>query len=69
MTTRLVRTKGGAVVHRASCTTIDPNAVTSTVAPWLWAEGRTDTEIQQAIAMVGARACKICKPVHEGTNQ
>lgn len=61
MTSRLVRTKGGTVVHRANCSTIGHGAISS-AAPWAWAEERTDAEVQQAIGMVGARACKICKP-------
>jgi hypothetical protein len=59
--TRLVRTRGGAVVHLEACTAITTNA-----KPWEWAEDRTDDEIRRSLAMIGSRACTVCKPMAEG---
>ncbi len=57
----LVRTKAGTVVHTADCSTLG-NEVTSSAIPWQWAEGRDAEELRLTTAMVGARACKTCKP-------
>ena len=56
--TELVRTRGGMVVHRASCR----YAVSGHAVPWKWAEGRSHMEIRVRAAMVGVKLCKVCGP-------
>ena len=55
----LVRTGGGALVHRSNCRAVQ-RPVKS--IPWLWAEGREVDEVERAMPLVGARACLDCHP-------
>lgn len=59
LTVYLVRTDGGALVHRSDCLNAR-RPVTS--VPWLWAEGREVEEVQRAMPLVGATACRECHP-------
>lgn len=56
---RFVRTQSGLIVHRHDCPKL---GISSNAAPWNWAEERSLDEIRAAIAMVGSRACRACKP-------
>ncbi len=59
LTVHLVRTGGGAMVHRSDCVHVH-RPVKS--VPWLWAEGREVEEVQRAMPLVGAQACRDCHP-------
>jgi len=53
----LVRTSGGAVIHRATC-----RYATQHVHPWEWAEGRAYVEIRLCARRLRYKLCKVCKP-------
>jgi len=60
----LVRTRGGGVVHRASCRILKRTVYTS---PWRWAEGKTPGEVKD---LGFASPCRVCRPLtHEGWEQ
>lgn len=59
LTVPLVRTGGGALVHRSDCVHTRRPAHP---IPWLWAEGREIEEVQRAMPLVGARECRDCHP-------
>lgn len=54
---RLVRTKGGTVIHLRTC------RYAVNFAPWLWAEERSNAEIRMRAVPLGVRPCKVCRPL------
>lgn len=59
MNVKLVRTRGGSMVHRADCKRIKSVNIFS----WEWADDKTEDEIIRCIIEFGYRTCKDCKPL------
>lgn len=57
----LVRTKGGKVIHRSTCSRI--GGACSTAKPWFWAEDRRLDEVAAIVDFYGYKLCKFCQPL------
>lgn len=55
--TRLVRTKGGGMVHKRGC------SYASRGVPWRWAEGKSRDRILLDTQGLGYGFCKRCQPL------
>jgi len=53
----LIRTRGGLMVHREDCRYAETRGV-----PWLWAGGKTHSEIRAAVLKTNMSVCHICRP-------
>lgn len=53
----LVRTNGGATVHRIECDVKGTRA-----APWLWAQSKSIAEVAATSAQLGVKPCGTCHP-------
>lgn len=56
---KLVRTKGGRMVHRDGC------SYAHWGVPWAWAEGKDTVLVLAAAQDLGIGFCKRCKPLSE----
>lgn len=55
---RLVRTRGGSMIHRVDCR----YAGTKGAYPWVWAGGKTHGEIRSAVLQMRISVCHVCRP-------
>lgn len=62
----LVRTKGGAVLHRDTCPRV-VMAVTSSARPWAWADDVPWGSVTYAVTTGAIRVCKVCRPLEGRT--
>ncbi len=58
---RLIRTRGGRVVHREACSRLT-GGITSTARAWLWADVHSDEEVLAAMDGLGTAPCRYCEP-------
>lgn len=63
ITTRLVRTVRGTVVHRRECMMAQRGGA----EPWLWAENVRPSVLAKMAPMYGWRPCRRCNPFPFGT--
>lgn len=59
----LVRTRGGAVIHRSDC----QYNRSGRGVPWLWADTVSINDIQHAVDQLGYHVCTVCQPIPEHT--
>lgn len=64
----LVRTNGGAMIHRDSCNYVAGRNGSKAV-PWLWADKAPLEMVRRAVIQFGYRSCKVCMPLPDGRGQ
>ncbi len=73
MNTHLVRTRGGAMIHRADCPSVQPRKRVKAPpwqfrspdggVPWLWADDKPESVIAWVTVRNGYRTCQHCRPI------